>query len=166
MSCLKCVKPVSRKQLDWDTYFLDITKSVATRSTCLRVPSGVGAVLVLDRQILSTGYCGSIKGTEHCTEVGCLIDEVTGGCVRTVHAEINALIQAARPVKGATCYCSMSPCWDCFKALANAGVTRMVYAVEYRIIERQKMFAAQCGIKFEHLGTGVYTGSTKKKEER
>ena len=81
----------------WNDYFLGIARATAKRSTCLRVPDGVGAVLVRDRQILSTGYAGSIRGQAHCTDegVGCLIDERTGGCIRTVHAEINAILQAA-----------------------------------------------------------------------
>ncbi len=140
---------------EWDDYFLNIAKSVAKRSTCLRVPDGVGALIVRDNRILTTGYAGSIRGLPHCTDegVGCLIDEKTGGCVRTVHAEINAILQAAQHgvgIHGATLYTTLSPCWDCFKAVANGGIERIVYAVEYRIIERQKEFAAKCGIEFEY----------------
>lgn len=143
----------------WDAYFLEIARVVASRSTCSRVPDGVGALLVRDRQILSAGYCGSVRGAPHCTDVGCLIDEKTGGCVRTVHAEVNALVQAAEHgvgVRGAVLYSTMSPCWDCFKALANAGVSRMVYSVEYRVVDRQRDAAGALGIEFVHVGDARY----------
>lgn len=134
-----------------DHYFLGIAWRVASRSTCLRVPNGVGCILVRDRQILATGYGGSIKGTPHCTDegVGCLIDAT--GCERTVHAETNAVIQAHQNLTGATAYCTLSPCWNCFKTFANAGIVRIVYAQEYRIVDRQREFAALCKIKFEHV---------------
>ena len=146
---------------DWDTYFLDIAMAVAKRSTCRRVPEGVGAVLVRDKRILSTGYVGSLKGQPHCTEVGCMIDEFTKGCRRTTHSEINCILQAASHgvcIKDSTLYSTMSPCWDCFKALANGGVERIVYLTEYRTVLDQKQFAKACGIAFEHVGTAMYRG--------
>lgn len=150
----------------WDDYFIDIAKTVASRSTCARVPQGVGCVLVNERHILSTGYAGSIQGAPHCTDIGCLIDEKTGGCVRTVHAEINAILQAARHgvnIKGATAYTTMSPCWDCFKALVNGGVRNIIYFTEYRIVDRQKEFAKELGIHFFHLpGGDKYVPAVKK----
>jgi dCMP deaminase len=150
---------------DWNEYFLDIAKTVATRSTCLRIPAGVGAVLVKDKQILSTGYAGSIRGLVHCSDadVGCLIDAKTGGCVRTVHAEVNAILQAAQhgvSIKGAVLYTTMSPCWDCFKASVNGGVSAIFYAVEYRTVERQKEFAANLGLPFQHIGDEKYVPNT------
>jgi|SRR5687767_8820076 len=149
----------------WDEYFLSIAKTVATRSTCRRVPDGIGAVIVKDKHILSTGYAGSIAGLPHCTDAeGCLIDEKTGGCVRTVHAEINAILQAAQHgvnISGATMYTTMSPCWDCFKAIANGRISRNLYTVEYRTVERQKQFAELCGVEFIHIGTEKYTGQPK-----
>lgn len=151
-------------RVEWDDYFLDIARAVAKRSTCLRVPDGIGAVIVRDKRILSTGYAGSIKGCPHCTDDGCLIDEKTGGCVRTVHAEINAVLQAAQhgvSIASSTIYTTMSPCWDCFKAVANGGLSRVVYSVEYRTVARQREFAARCGILWEHRGTEIYTGGSK-----
>jgi dCMP deaminase len=146
---------------DWPEYFLNVAKEVAKRSTCLRVPAGVGAVLVANKQILATGYAGSIRLAPHCTEVGCMIDEKTGGCVATVHAEINAILQAAQhgvALRGATLYCTMSPCWDCMKALLNGGIEAIYYSTEYRIVERQKDIASKLGIPFVHVGTDKYTG--------
>lgn len=116
-------------------------------------------MLARDQQILSTGYAGSIRGAAHCNTEGCLIDEKTGGCVRTVHAEINAILQAAQHgtgIKNATCYTTMSPCWDCFKAIVNGGIVRIVYLVEYRNVERQRKFADRLGIEFFHHSDLVY----------
>ncbi len=141
----------------WDEYFLAIVDQVARRSTCQRIPDGIGAIIVRDNQILATGYAGSIPGLPHCTEVGCLIDE-SGGCIRTVHAEMNAVLQARGDLKGGTVYCTMSPCLSCFKVLATSGISRMVYRVEYRTVDHQKAFAKACGIAFEHHGTKKYIG--------
>ena len=150
----------------WDDYFLEFAKTAASRSTCLRVPDGVGAVLVRDKQILSTGYAGSMRGSAHCNGVGvgCLIDPKTGGCVRTVHAEVNALLQAAQhgvSIKEATLYTTMSPCWDCFKAAVNGGIRCIVYLVEYRTIERQLEFAKDLGIGIKHVGELKYVSGEK-----
>ena len=106
----------------WDQYFMDIARQVATRATCDR--KHVGALLVRDRTILSTGYNGSIRGLPHCDEVGHMMEN--GHCVATVHAEANAIIQAAKNgvgIDGATIYTTASPCWPCFKLIANAGCT-------------------------------------------
>lgn len=114
----------------WDEYFARIAAEVATRATCPR--KQVGAVLVRERSILATGYNGSVRGMSHCDDVGCLMLE--GHCARTVHAEINALVQAAREgvrVEGAAVYITAFPCWSCAKALFNAGVRRIVYSEPY-----------------------------------
>ena len=118
-------------RVDWHTYFMNIAAQVATRSTCDR--KHVGAVIVRDKTILSTGYNGSIRGMPHCDDVGHLMED--GHCVATVHAEANAIIQAARNgvnIDGATNYVTASPCWNCFKQLANAGIVRIVYGEFYR----------------------------------
>jgi len=110
---------------------MDIAKQVATRATCDR--KHVGAVLVRDRTILSTGYNGSIRGLPHCDEVGHMMEN--GHCVATVHAEANALLQAAKNgvrIDGATLYTTASPCWPCFKLIANSGCVRIVYGEFYR----------------------------------
>ena len=117
---------------DWDSYFLKIANAVSERSTCDRAL--VGCVLVLDKRILTTGFNGSPTGQPHCDEVGHLM--VEGHCVRTIHAETNAIIQAALhgvSTKGSTCYVTHFPCMNCAKALVNAGITRLVYSVSYRI---------------------------------
>jgi dCMP deaminase len=110
---------------------MNIAREVATRSTCDR--KFVGAVIVRDRSILATGYNGSIRGLAHCDEEGHLMEE--GHCVRTVHAEANAIVQAARNgvrIDGASIYVTASPCWGCFRLIANGGITRIVFGEFYR----------------------------------
>ena len=109
-----------RVRVSWDEYFMNIAREVSTRSTCDR--KFVGAVIVRDKSILATGYNGSIRGLPHCDEEGHLMED--GHCVRTVHAEANAIVQAARNgvrVEGAHIYVTASPCWGCFRLIANAG---------------------------------------------
>jgi len=115
----------------WDQYFMDIGREVASRATCDR--KHVGAVIVRDRTILSTGYNGSVRGLPHCDDVGHLMED--GHCVATVHAEANAIVQAARHgvnIDGAAIYTTASPCWSCFKLIANAGLRRIVFGEFYR----------------------------------
>lgn len=131
-------------RVDWHTYFMNIARVVATRSTCPR--KAVGAVVVRDRIILSTGYNGSIRGLPHCTEIGC--DVENDHCVATVHAEANAIIQAARNgvcIEGADIYVTASPCWNCFKLIANSGISRIFYGEFYRD-EKSIRIAKECGI--------------------
>ncbi|MBX3158773.1 MAG: dCMP deaminase family protein [Deltaproteobacteria bacterium] len=133
----------------WDEYFMSIAQVVATRSTCPR--KYVGAVLVRNRIILSTGYNGSIRGMPHCTDVGHMMED--GHCVATIHAEANAVIQAARSganIDGATTYVTASPCWHCFKQLANAGVVRICYGEFYRD-ERIFDVASKIGLELVHV---------------
>ena len=140
-----------RQRSSWDEYFMGIARQVASRATCDR--KHVGALLVRDRTILSTGYNGSIRGLPHCDEVGHMMEN--GHCVATVHAEANAIIQAAKNgvrIDGATMYTSASPCWSCFKLIANAGCVRIVYGEFYRD-PRLFQFAAQLGI--ELVGPGA-----------
>jgi len=125
------VKSPGMARSSWDQYFMDIAHQVATRATCDR--KHVGAVLVRDRTILSTGYNGSIRGMPHCDEVGHMMEN--GHCVATVHAEANAILQAAKNgvrIDGATLYTTASPCWPCFKLVANSGCVRIVYGEFYR----------------------------------
>ena len=133
----------------WDEYFMSIAQVVASRSTCPR--KYVGSVLVRNRTILSTGYNGSIRGMPHCSDVGHMMED--GHCVATIHAEANAIIQAARNgvnIDGGTVYVTASPCWNCFKQLANAGIVRIVYGEFYRD-ERIFEIAQQIGIELVHV---------------
>lgn len=130
----------------WDMYFLQIADRVATRSTCNR--ANVGAVLVRDKRILTTGYNGSPSGLSHCDEDGHLMER--GHCIRTIHAEANAIIQAALhgiSTKGATCYVTHYPCLNCAKMLINAGVVKIVYHHGYRVASNVEMFCQQAGVE-------------------
>ena len=136
-------------RVSWDQYFMNIAAVVASRSTCPR--KFVGAVIVRDRTILSTGYNGSIRGMPHCSEEGHMMED--GHCVRTVHAEANAIIQAAKNgvgIDGATIYTTASPCWPCFKVIANSGCTRIVFGEFYRD-NRIFEYAQQIGIELVSL---------------
>src|SRR3989344_1706459 len=133
----------------WEQYFMNIAKEVATRSTCDR--KHVGAVIVRDKTILSTGYNGSIRGMPHCDEVGHMMEN--GHCVATVHAETNAILQAAKNgvmINGGEGYITASPCWPCFKMIANAGIKKIFYGEFYR---DDKIFevAKKIGIELIHI---------------
>lgn len=141
--------PGAPARASWDEYFMSIAQVVATRSTCPR--KFVGAVIVGNRIILSTGYNGSIRGMPHCSDVGHMMED--GHCVATIHAEANAIIQAARSgvtIDGATMYVTASPCWNCFKQMANAGIRRICYGEFYR---DQRIFdvAAQIHLELVHI---------------
>jgi len=130
---------------DWHEYFMDIAKMVATRSTCDR--KHIGAVIVRDKTILSTGYNGSIRGRPHCSEIGC--DLENDHCVATIHAEANAIIQAAKNgvmINGAEIYTTASPCWNCFKLIANSGLKKIFYHEFYRD-ERIMKVAKEIGLE-------------------
>ena len=113
----------------WDEYFLEIAEVVATRSTCERL--NVGCVIVKDRRIISTGFNGSIHNHDHCEDVGCLIND-EGRCIRTIHAEENAVLHADRQsLKEATAYITHESCEKCAKTLAQSGVRRIVFRHRY-----------------------------------
>ena len=142
----------ARPRATWDEYFMAIGRVVATRSTCDR--KHVGAVIVRDKNILATGYNGSIRGLGHCDEEGHMMED--GHCVRTIHAEANAVIQAAKNgvrIEGATIYVTASPCWGCFKMIANAGLTKIAYGEFYRD-QRIFEFAQKLGIELLKVEVG------------
>ena len=116
---------------NWHDYFMDIASLASTRSTCDR--KYVGAVIVRDRVILTTGYNGSMAGAPHCDDTGHLM--IDGHCTRTIHAEMNAIAQAAKNgimIEGADLYVTARPCWNCFRVIANTGIKNVYYSEEYR----------------------------------
>lgn len=133
----------------WTQYFMKIAHEVATRGTCDR--KRVGCVLTIDHHIVSTGYNGSIPGHPHCDDVGHDLVETLDdrgvprpNCVRTIHAEANAIVQAAKRgsrLEGATAYINTFPCWPCFRLLAGVGVRHIWFDDEYRPDERVKRAA-------------------------
>lgn len=137
---------------EWHDYFMRIAEEVATRGTCDR--RRVGALIVRDRMILSTGYNGSVRGMPHCDEAGHMMEN--DHCVATIHAEANAILQAARNgvrIEGAEIYTTASPCWNCFKMIVNAGITRIYYGAFYR---ERRIFevAERLGIELLDLSAG------------
>ncbi len=141
------------QRVDWHTYFMNIARQAGTRSTCDR--KHVGAVIVRDKTILSTGYNGSIRGMPHCDDVGHLMEN--DHCVATVHAEANAIIQAAKNgvrIDEAELYTTASPCWSCFKLIANAGIRAIYYGEFYREA-RSIEVAKQLGIRLVDLSEAL-----------
>jgi len=141
----------------WDRYFMDIAAMVATRSTCMR--RSVGAIAVNNRRILATGYNGTPKGLRHCTEVGCIRQElgIPSGqrheLCRGLHAEQNCIIQAAVhgvQLDGSTIYCTFQPCAVCAKMLINAGISEVVFEGGYPD-EMAVSMLNEAGVKLRRL---------------
>ena len=139
----------------WDDYFIDIAKHVATRSTCLR--RYVGAIIVKDKRILSTGYNGAPRGLPHCNEIGCLREKlgIPSGqrqeICRGLHAEQNSIVQAALhgvTIQGGQIFCTHQPCVTCAKMIINAGIVKVVCAEEYPD-ELGRSMLAEAGIELE-----------------
>lgn len=149
----------------WDEYFMEVARTIAKRATCDRGRSG--CVIARDNQILVTGYVGSPAGLPHCDDVGHLMrkmihadSSITQHCVRTVHAEQNAICQAAKrgiSIDGGTVYCKMTPCRTCAMLIINCGIKRVVCEKHYHDEEDSMQMFAQAGIKIEHLEDSVQT---------
>lgn len=145
---------------NWDEYWLNIMDAVGERATCLR--GKFGCVIVRDNVILSTGYVGAPKGAPQCDEVGCLMKEVKHGdghvsehCKRTVHAEANAILQAAKNgmrITDATLYCGMCPCRDCAMLIVNSGIKRVIVRKDYHESADTKQMFDDAGVELVILG--------------
>ena len=143
----------------WDEYFMEVCEAISKRATCERGRSG--CVIAKDKQILVTGYVGAPAGLPHCDEIGHQFKKtlhedgsVTNHCVRTVHAEQNAICQAAKlgiPINGATLYCRMTPCRTCAMLIINCGIKRVVCQRRYHDSEDSETMFAKAGITLEHL---------------
>lgn len=128
-----------KKRPSWDQYFLKVAMLVSERATCPRMHCG--CVLVRDKRILATGYNGSIPGGEHCEDVGCWI--VDNHCIRTIHAEMNALLQCSVhgvSTKGAIAYVTNMPCTNCAKSLIGAGIKEVVIFSDYYDTQAEEFF--------------------------
>ena len=151
------------KRKSWEEYFIDIVNTVAERATCDRGKSG--AIIVKNKRVLSTGYVGSPIGLPHCDDVGHQFKKtihedghVTNHCIRTVHAEQNAICQAARygiPIDGSTLYCTMLPCYTCAKMIINSGIKKVVCIKDYHAGKETKEVFAQAGISLKILKNEV-----------
>lgn len=146
---------------NWDEYFMEIMDTVSKRATCDRGRSG--CVIAKDNQLLVSGYVGSPAGMKHCDEVGHLIKKVqhldeenriTEHCVRTVHAEQNAICQAAKrgiSIEGATLYCRMTPCRTCAMLIINCGIKRVVCERKYQTAAESEEMFLHAGIKLDYF---------------
>ena len=133
------------QRISWDEYFMAQSHLLSLRSTCSRL--SVGATIVKDKRIVSGGYNGSIKGDEHCIDVGCKV--VEGHCVRTIHAEINAILQCSKfgvGTEGATIYVTHFPCLNCTKSIMQAGIKEICYANDYRNNEYARELLEKSGV--------------------
>ena len=139
----------------WDDYFLELADAASKRATCDRGKSG--CVIVRDKQVLATGYVGSPAGLPHCDDAGHLMKkviqengEMTEHCLRTVHAEQNAICQAAKrgiSIEGATIYQRMTPCRTCAMLLINCGIKKVVCERKYQLAEESEQLLAEAGIE-------------------
>lgn len=157
MEMLKYVRP------SWDDYFMEIANTVSKRATCDRGRSG--CVIVRDRQILVSGYVGSPKGLPHCDEIGHQLKKMihedgseTQHCVRTVHAEQNAICQAAKlgiSLNKATLYCRMTPCRVCAMLIINCGIERVVCEKKYHDGKESEEMFKMAGVKLDYFSEEV-----------
>ncbi|MGL4820804.1 MAG: ComE operon protein 2 [Bacilli bacterium] len=138
------------KRLSWEQYFMAQAHLLALRSTCTRL--SVGATIVRDNRIVAGGYNGSLKGAPHCIDEGCLI--VENHCIRTVHAEVNAILQCASqgiPTQGATIYVTHFPCLNCTKTIIQSGIRTVMYAKDYRNNPYAIEMFESAGVKVVHV---------------
>lgn len=167
----KMLEIVSGRQT-WDEYFIEIMKAVGGRSTCDRGRSG--CVIAKDKRIISSGYVGSPAGCKHCDEVGHEMHTVikedgteSRHCIRTSHAEENAIVQAAKvgvSTDGATLYCKMTPCYTCAKMIINSGIKKVVAFNDYHAGARTREIFKEAGIEYVLVNNRLeeYPDSVKK----
>jgi dCMP deaminase len=155
------------ERLTYDEYFMEMAHVVSKRSTCLR--RKVGAILVKNKHILSTGYNGAPKGLKHCSEIGCLREnlDIPSGerheLCRGLHAEQNAIIQAAVfgiSIKNSTLYCTNTPCVVCVKMLINSGINEIIYSGDYPDMLAKKILK-ESDIKITNFNNKIYLESKK-----
>ncbi len=147
----------------WDEYFLKMAEMIGTRGTCDRGRSG--CVIVREKRILTSGYVGSPMGLPHCDDVGHEIHSVTTEdgvtsrhCIRTAHAEQNAINNAARSgvaLLGGTIYSKMVPCYKCVQSIVNVGIVRVVSLMDYHASKKSKEILAQVGVKLDIINNEV-----------
>jgi dCMP deaminase len=148
------MNPTSRRP-SWDEYFIGLVDEIAKRATCDRGKSG--CIIVKDKRILCSGYVGSLPGFPHCDDIGHLMKKVIDDdgtvrqhCMRTIHAEQNALCQAARngiALEGTTLYCSMEPCRVCTMLIISAGITKVVAKKKYHAAAESRELLKQASVE-------------------
>lgn len=138
------------QRIEWDQFFMAQCFLISTRSTCTRL--AVGATIVRDKRIIAGGYNGSIAGGDHCIDKGCYV--IDHHCVRTIHAEMNAILQCAKfgvPTEGAEIYVTHFPCLQCTKAIIQAGIKVIYYAEDYKNHPYALELLEQAGVKVEKV---------------
>ena len=156
-------KSTKYKRSSWDEYFIDMVNQVRLRATCDR--GKTGCVIVLDKRVVSTGYVGSPPGLPHCDDIGHDLHKVTNEdgtesmhCIRTIHAEQNAIAQAARfgvSLNRATIYSKLTPCYTCAKSIIAVGITRVVVDKDYHISKKSKEVFKKSGVKLKILNKAI-----------
>lgn len=160
----KVAKKIEKhKRPSWDEYFIGMADFVGTRGTCDRGRSG--CVIVQDKRVISTGYVGSPLGLPHCDDVGHEMSTVLNDdgskslhCIRTAHAEQNAISQAARfgiKVDGGTLYCRMTPCYSCAKSIITSGIKKVVAERDYHASKKSKEIFKKAGIKLKIINKEI-----------
>ncbi|WP_270639205.1 ComE operon protein 2 [Ligilactobacillus salivarius] len=147
------------KRITWNQYFMLQAVLLSLRSTCERL--SVGAILVRDKRVIAGGYNGAVSGDDHCIDVGCYV--VDGHCLRTIHAEMNAVLQCSKfgiPTDGAEIYVTDFPCLQCTKSLLQAGIKKIYYMRNYhnddyaiRLLKRKKVAVEQVKVEPKYLNT-------------
>lgn len=147
------------KRISWNQYFMLQAVLLSLRSTCERL--SVGAILVRDKRVIAGGYNGAVSGDDHCIDVGCYV--VDGHCLRTIHAEMNAVLQCSKfgiPTDGAEIYVTDFPCLQCTKSLLQAGIKKIYYMRNYhnddyaiRLLKRKKVAVEQVKVEPKYLNT-------------
>lgn len=170
MKSKKQNKKIISTRPSWDDYFMEVADAISKRATCDRGKSG--CVIAKDKQILATGYVGSPVGFPHCDEAGHdlrksfnLDGTISQHCIRTVHAEQNAICQAAKrgvPIDGATVYCRMTPCRTCAMLLINCGIKRVYAEKKYHTASESEKMLKKAGIKLEYKFKEVEKYSAQK----
>lgn len=138
------------ERITWNQFFMAQSHLLALRSTCTRL--AVGSTIVRDKRIIAGGYNGSISGDDHCIDQGCYV--VDNHCVRTVHAEMNSLLQCAKygtPTNGADLYVTHFPCLPCTKSIIQAGIKNLYYAKDYKNNEYAEELFKQAGVNVVHV---------------
>lgn len=153
------------ERISWDQYFMAQSHLLSLRSTCTRLM--VGATIVRDKRIIAGGYNGSVTGSVHCIDEGCYV--IDGHCVRTVHAEANALLQCAKfgvPTEGADIYVTHFPCLQCCKQLIQSGIKRVYYAEDYRNHEYAIELFAEANVDIKKVELTYLAVDTLHNEKR
>lgn len=150
-------------RISWDQYFMTQSHLLSQRSTCTRLT--VGATIVRDKRIIAGGYNGSIAGGVHCIDEGCYV--IDNHCVRTIHAEVNALLQCAKfgvKTEGAEIYVTHFPCLNCCKAIIQSGIQAVYYAEDYKNHPYALELFAQANVKVRHVPLAYSIATIEEKE--